>query len=108
MMNKACKAGVAYDTVKDDSKHGLERFPCFKNEPSDPIRTDLCPLAEYLTEEQAKAKADETTARLRARFQREADGFCGSCDQKVERKQQVGRCIYNAPCGCRVGQGRLS
>ena len=21
---------------------------------------------------------------------------------------QVGRCIYNAPCGCRVGQGRLS
>ena len=106
MMNKTCRLGIAYASVEGEQR-GPYRFPCLKENWTDPTRTDLCPSAEYRTEEQAKAKADETMAHIRARFEREAAGFCGQCDQRVERKAQIGPCIYNEPCGCRVGQGRL-
>lgn len=37
------------------------------------------------------------------------NGFpeCPHCGAKVERKEQVGRCVYAKPCGHRLYQGSL-
>lgn len=108
IMQKVCRAGISYDDPRFGGRQESRReLPCLKNLPTDPTRTDLCPLAEYLTEEQARAKAAETEERLRVTLERMAQGFCPECDQKVERKRQVGPCIYAEPCGHRLGQGRL-
>jgi hypothetical protein len=110
LINDTCDAGVAYADVRDESQRPYA-FPCLIGETSAsetrPVATTVCERADFLTDAQAQAQADETMARIRARFDREAQGFCGQCDRKVERKAQVGPCIYNEPCGCRVGQGRL-
>ena len=101
VMNKTCRLGIAYDSVR-----GTERgqFPCLKATYTDQTRIDLCSSAEYLTVEQAKVKADEKLARIRGKMQRMADGFCPHCDQKIERSQKIGRCLYAEPCGHRLGQ----
>jgi hypothetical protein len=103
MMNQTCRLGIAYDTVR-----GQERgqFPCLKQTYTDPTRTDLCSSAEYLTVDQAKVKADEKMARIRAKLERMVEGYCIQCDQKIERQVKVGRCLYAEPCGHRLGQGR--
>jgi hypothetical protein len=99
---------VSYDDPRfGPREQGRRELPCLKETPTDPTRTDLCPLSEYLTEEQARAKADEVGHRLATTLARMAAGYCPECDQKVESKRQIGRCIYAAPCGHRLGQGRL-
>jgi hypothetical protein len=105
LMDKTCRLGIAYDDVKGEGK-GIERFPCLKETPADPTRTDLCVGVEYLTEEQAKAKAEETERRIAAMLKKAADGICTTCDRPVERERQVGRCVYASPCGHRLFQGR--
>lgn len=105
VMNKTCHVGIAYADVTAEGS-GKGRFPCLKENATDPTRTDLCERAEYLTEEQAKVKAAEREAHLRIFHQKIADGICTACDQKVERQRQVGRCVYAEPCGHRIGQGR--
>jgi hypothetical protein len=108
IMQKTCEAGVSYDDPRfGPREQGRRELPCLKETPTDPTRTDLCPLSEYLTEEQARAKADEVGHRLATTLARMAAGYCPECDQKVESKRQIGRCIYAAPCGHRLGQGRL-
>lgn len=110
LMNDVCRAGVAYTEVRDESQKPYA-FPCLRGETFSsgprPVATTTCDKAAFLTDEQAQARADEIYARARARLEQEAAGFCGHCGQKIERKAQVGPCIYNEPCGCRVGQGRL-
>jgi hypothetical protein len=110
MINKVCRAGVSYDSVQDRSQIP-NAYPCLKGEwlsgEARPEATTTCEQQQFLTDEEAQTKADEIYARARARMERESAGFCGSCDQKVEKKVQVGPCIYNDPCGCRVGQGTL-
>lgn len=107
LMEKVCRAGVSYDDPKFGERQQYRKeLPCLKERPTDPTRTDLCDHCEYLTEEQAKAKAAETEARLHALFQKMKDGICTTCDQKVQRERQVGRCVYAEPCGHRIGQGR--
>jgi hypothetical protein len=108
MANNTCRLGIAYDDVFNREGAGIgNRFPCLKAEPADRTRTDMCPSVEYLTEEQAKAKAKEIHQRLAEKLMRMADGHCPECDQQVEGKRQVGRCIYALPCNHRLGQGRL-
>ena len=99
---RVCQLGIAYDSVQGEERG---QFPCLKETYTDPTRTDLCPSAEYLTVEQAKVKADEKMIRIRAKLERMAEGFCPSCDQKVEQRRKVGRCFYAEPCGHRLGQG---
>lgn len=109
LSNEVCRAGIRYLDVRDESQRPYA-FPCLRGEGWDgnprPLAATTCDRAEFLTDEQAQAKADEIYARARARLEQEAAGFCGQCNRKVERKARVGRCIYNEPCGCRIGQGR--
>ena len=39
---------------------------------------------------------------------RDARGECFHCGTPMTAKRQVGPCIYVEPCGCRLGQGRLT
>lgn len=108
LMNDACDLGIVYNDLPAGPRVAYRReLPCLKESPSEPTRCDICPSVEYLTEEQARAKADATLERLHERLKREADGCCPECDQKVEQKVQVGRCVYGRPCGHRQYQGRL-
>jgi hypothetical protein len=109
IMEKTCRAGISYDDPKFGGRQPYRReLPCLKENWSDPTRTDICDKCEYLTEEQAKAKAEESTRRIRAHFERMASGVCPDCDQKIERQRQVGPCVYAVPCGHRMFQGRAS
>lgn len=103
LMNKVCKAGVAYDDVKDTSTRPYG-IPCLREHITELTN---CEQQKFLTDEEAQAQEAEIRARAQARVDREQAGFCGQCGAKVGKKVQVGRCIYNDPCGCRLGQGRL-
>lgn len=66
-----------------------------------------CASRHFPTPEECEAEADRVeryVAELHARAER---GECFHCGAKIERKRQVGPCIYAEPCGCRQGQGRL-
>ncbi len=105
LINDVCGAGVRYEDVRDTSTSPYG-FPCLVRDLHQTAST-TCERAKFLTDDEAKAQEEEIYARARARAEREQAGFCGQCGAKVERKAQVGRCIYNEPCGCRLGQGRL-
>jgi hypothetical protein len=54
---------------------------------------------------------DETAALdawIATALARDARGACVRCGTPMTAKRQVGRCIYVEPCGCRLGQGRLT
>ncbi len=105
LINAVCRAGVTYTDVRDESTRPYA-FPCLVSEVHQPATT-TCERAKFLTDDEAKAREAEIRGHAEARAERERAGFCGQCGAKVERKAQVGRCIYNEPCGCRLGQGRL-
>lgn len=105
LINDKCRAGVRYEDVRDESTRPFA-FPCLRRE-EDPSPATTCDRAKFLTDEEAQQRESEIRARAQARVDREKAGFCGQCGAKVERKAQVGPCIYNEPCGCRLGQGRL-
>jgi len=50
----------------------------------------------------------EIRAWLAAAKARDACGACFHCGTPMTAKRQVGPCIYVEPCGCRLGQGRLT
>lgn len=107
IMEKVCRAGVSYDDPRFGGRQPYRaELPCLKENPADPTRTDLCDRCEFLTEEAARQKADESTRRIRAYFEKMTSGICPECDQKIERERQVGRCVYAEPCGHRLYQGR--
>lgn len=101
LMHKVCDAGIAYESVKDVQERGY-RVPCLLDRGCE----TTCASAVFLTEEQAKQRADEILTNARARMQRMADGICPHCDAKIEKKSQVGPCVYADPCGCRLYTGR--
>lgn len=103
MMNKACDVGVEYDSIKDTSVIPY-RWHCIH---ADTAIT--CPLREEYTAEEIteqKREAAEFLTGLVAFWDDEGDE-CPQCGEKVESAEQIGRCVYARPCGCRVGQGEL-
>ena len=50
----------------------------------------------------------EIRAWLAAAKARDARGECWHCGTPMTAKRQVGPCLYVEPCGCRLGQGRLT
>jgi hypothetical protein len=55
---------------------------------------------EEMTKEEKRIIADFLT--------RLAEGKeCPHCHTTIERKEQIGRCIYAQPCGHRLYQGKL-
>lgn len=48
---------------------------------------------------------EEISKAIAAYFHDLTSGICPTCKAKVEREEQVGRCVYASPCGHRLFQG---
>lgn len=93
-----CKAGVAYKTVHVGTTF---MYPCF--EPA----LQNCPLQDWPTPEERAAEEEQVNLMIQQFFTDLASDVCPHCHTPIERKKQVGRCVYAEPCGCRLYQGKL-
>jgi hypothetical protein len=95
-----CAAGVSYQSVKDTTVRPY-RFPC-----SSPDSATRCAFAHYYTADELAAQEQEMDEAARRMADDLKHGRCPECHQPVERRVQVGRCVYGEPCGHRLYQGR--
>ncbi len=98
-----CRVGVRYEDVVDTSQRPARR-PCYVPE----VR-DRCAAYEDYTPEEIEKRNQVVVAgliRLAQFVSRESEN-CPQCGQHIDRVEQVGRCVYARPCGCRVFQGRV-
>ena len=99
LMQQRCAAGVIYTEVKGDGP----RWPCFQRDGV----ASACPHTRYPTPEEVAAQVAESDAAL-ARFLADlAADRCPHCQTPITTYSQVGRCVYGAPCGHRLYQGRV-
>ncbi len=101
--NTHCTQGIEMQGLRDTSVVP-HRFPCFTAGAE-----HLCAKYEGYTKEEIEAddKAlNEKLEHLEALWTRRSQE-CPHCGAHVERMDQVGKCVYARPCGCRQGQGRL-
>lgn len=94
-----CKAGVAYKDIWHDPNGGSST-PCHDK------ACTRCPKQQFPTPEQAREEADKWEKLVEEATRRIKEGLCHECGAKVEKKVQVGRCVYAEPCGHRLYQGR--
>jgi hypothetical protein len=107
VVNECCEAGIRYAEVRDSTTSPY-RFPCFRNEKATSGPELPCPKREFPTWEEAQADEAMIEAQI-AEYLAEIDkSVCPHCKRAVERKQQVGRCVYAEPCGHRLYQGRVA
>ena len=98
--NKTCDAGVDYDSI---------RPPEGRRHCTDENATVRCALYTPHTPEEIaeqNRKLNEVINRMADFWDGEGDE-CPVCGEKVESAEQIGRCVYARPCGCRAGQGEL-
>ena len=100
--DKPCDQGLDPDQFRDRAKPAT--LPCHTTE-----RHHECPaFAGYTAEEIAeddRAIAD-FIVRLAAQHSGQSDK-CVHCEKPIEKLEQVGRCVYARPCGCRQFQGKV-
>lgn len=98
----ACAAGIRYITVRGESVDGTT-LPCFDNGQ----HLD-CALRQMPTPDEIEAERREIAKAITAWAENLMAGICPHCGSAIEQKEQVGRCVYARPCGCRLYQGQLS
>lgn len=98
--HKTCKLGVRYDVVRDSDAQPY-RWPCFKDDNC----AERCSEASYPTPDEIAAKVQDISEVVTTFLTEMAQGVCPHCHTKVESREQHGMCIYNLPCGCRLGTG---
>lgn len=104
IQNDTCEAGIKYVDVRIVPPKGMYQWPCINSE-----HRAVCPhFAPYTQEEidQREREVTEAVERLNAFGRRETEN-CPHCGQHVARLQQIGRCVYAQPCGCRIWQGQV-
>jgi hypothetical protein len=98
VQNETCRIGIAYRDVRAADK----KLPCLKNEGC----SHLCPSASFRTPEEVALQAEQEREAAKLFLQELAEGkTCPHCHKLIERRAQVGRCVYALPCGCRLYQG---
>lgn len=115
VFNKKCRVGIVYADVNVALPgRGLE-LPCIR----DPLRSaaciespgplPACALREWKSQEELDKEDREINAFLTGFAEELQKGIenCVHCGAKVDHLEQVGRCVYARPCGCRQYQGRL-
>lgn len=101
--NKFCDAGIKYINVEDVSQTGLNRFPCFKDKKC----AVVCDKRRWFTDDEVREQ-DEEIDRIVKRFNDLLQkDICPQCENSIDEKKQIGRCVYAYPCGHRLYQGRL-
>lgn len=95
-----CKIGIVYRSIMTaDSR--VSGPPCFSKEGK-----PVCEQAIYPTQGELEAERREV-AQIFKKFQADLDkNICPHCGTPIERREQVGRCAYARPCGCRLYQGK--
>ena len=106
LMAATCNKGVRYGDVSVTREDGRKSYPCVglggAGGPS--IRT--CPLATYPTADEVRDSDQRAAEYAREYLTKLASDICPICERKIERREQIGRCVYAAPCGHRLYQGR--
>ena len=93
-LNPPCKAGHVYAEMP-------RPLPCIRTE-----RQGECPDYAEWTEAEL-AEQDRQAAETFTRYVSDLDaGICPFCGTAIERRKQVGRCVYAQPCHHRLYQGR--
>lgn len=101
IMNDTCEVGISYKSVRDP-KLGI---PCLKEHDC----AERCTSVSFLSPEEVAEKEAEISQFVKTFLTEMAEGKnCPHCHTPIEAREQVGRCIYLQPCGCRLGQGSLS
>lgn len=101
--NTHCNQDIEMQSLRDTSVVP-HRFPCFTAGAG-----HLCAKYEgYTAEELAEEdrQLNEVLEKFEALWTRKSE-VCPYCAAHVEAMDQVGRCVYARPCGCRQGQGQL-
>jgi hypothetical protein len=104
MINHTCDKGYVYRDVRDDTKKFPDNFPC-----NGAVVTLPCADYEARTPEEISELHQQIASRLADMFKfdtRETED-CPHCGNHVTELNQVGRCVYARPCGCRVWQGGI-
>lgn len=99
-----CKAGIAYLQFREEGMPAIKTYPCFKSN----NMADKCPLAVFPTPEENAEQERQATEALNKFFADIKANVCPRCQTAMIYKKQVGPCIYAAPCGHRLYQGRLT
>jgi len=94
--NESCEAGIHYDRIG----HPL---PCLQNVAG----PSTCPLHEWHTLAEVEAKEAATVQAVAKFFSDLTSDICPHCGAAIEKKVQIGRCVYAEPCGDRLYQGKL-
>jgi hypothetical protein len=100
--SKTCRLGIAYETVvdRDAQRQPRAKYPCF--EPY----ADTCASHRLPTAEELRANDAEIARMVEAFVSDLQNWICPHCKTPVQHEQQVGRCVYARPCGCRLRQGK--
>lgn len=94
--DRRCKAGVAYDDVKQSTAPGRGwLLPCLGHHDTE------CALYEAVTAEQEAANTKQAYERLKQAAEVIAAGKCPHCGQAMTQ-QTIGHCLYATPCGHRL------
>lgn len=97
-----CEAGIRYESIRSDFT--LKSYPCFKKN----NLAERCSSCSFLSEEEVAAEVKRTEEHMAAFLTELAEGkTCPHCHAPIEKRRQVGRCVYAEPCGHRQYQGRL-
>ena len=102
LQREYCKRGVRYHDVRDTSTSPVS-VPCLTrlNEAG-----ATCDLAKFPSDEQLDEMVAEIDTELEEFNAKVQAGICHVCDTPITSETQVGRCVYAAPCGCRLWQGK--
>lgn len=100
LINSRCAVGVLYDSVRSYNGRNAT-WICF-----DLDSEVTCESLSRTTPEEIAAEEMRISAKTQQFFQRIADGICPECGVAMQQ-QQVGRCVYAAPCGHRLYQGKV-
>jgi hypothetical protein len=98
-----CQLGIEMRPLRDTSVVP-HRFPCYTAGAE-----HLCAKHEGYTAEEI-AEDDRQLSAVLAKmtaFESRTSEDCPHCGVHVDALDQVGRCVYSRPCGCRQWQGRV-
>jgi hypothetical protein len=102
IQHKTCEAGIRYDTVRDVSQRPY-RWPCFTDESA----ATSCLGRRMPTPEETELHVASVEAWLAELRDKQRRGECVHCGATIERAEQVEKCLYAVPCGCRIGHAQV-
>lgn len=99
-----CKADIPYHQFREEGVPHHKAYPCFQSNNT----AHKCELAVFPTAEENAERERKSAEAINKFFGDIEANVCPHCQTAIERKKQVGPCVYASPCGHRLYQGRLT